>query len=92
MADNDTLADYYIKDFGKLVSCYQHPTGVESEPVLCHSCYSTCLECGNDHGFRGNIKDAITFIDLLPELFPEVFKSNSSSINTNKLQEFCELS
>ena len=43
----------------------------------------------NDHSFRGNFEDATTLIDLLPELFPEIFKNNrSSSIGINKLQEF----
>jgi len=88
MTDNNILVDNNIKHFGKQVSCYQYPTDVESEPVLCYGCYSACLECGNNHGFRGNTKDAITFIDLLPELFPEIFKSNSSSISTNELKEF----
>ena len=41
-----------------------------------------CLECGNDHSFRGNdIKDGITLIDLLPEIFKE-------NRNTTNLQEF----
>jgi hypothetical protein len=86
MTDNDTLADNNIKHFGKQVSCYRYPTGVESEPILCHS---ACLECRNDHRFTGNIEHAITFIDLLPDLFPGVFKSNrGSSISINQLQEF----
>jgi hypothetical protein len=46
-----------------------------------------CPECKNDHSFRGNFEDTITSIDMLPEIFPEIFKSNSS-ININKLQEF----
>jgi hypothetical protein len=54
------------------------------------SCYDRiCIECTNDHSFRGNFEDATTLIDLLPELFPEIFKNNrSSSIGINKLQEF----
>jgi hypothetical protein len=65
MTDNDTLAYKNIKHFGKLSTCYQYLTDIDSE-----SCSDRlCLECGNDHSFRGNIKDAITFIDLLPEIF-----------------------
>ena len=84
MTDNNTLADYNFKDFGKLmtaqVSCYQYPIGINSEPIgFC--CDMVCLECRNNHRFRGNFEDAITLIDLLPELFPGIFKSN-------KLQEF----
>ena len=80
MTYNDTLADYNIKYFGKLSNhkgdSYQ---GFESLP----SCSDrVCLECGNDHSFRGNIKDAITFIDLLPE----IFKENRNG--TTNLQEF----
>jgi hypothetical protein len=81
MTDKITLVHNNIKHFGKLVSCYQYPTGIENEPVLCHSCYSAWLECGNNHSFKGNFEDAITLIDLLPDLFPEIFKSN-------KLQDF----
>jgi hypothetical protein len=83
MTDNDTLADYNFKDFGKLrcaqVTCYQYPMGISSEPIgFC--CDMVCLECGNNHSFRGNFEDAITLIDLLPEIF--------SSISISKLQEF----
>ena len=83
MTDNDTLADNNIKHFGKLssnqVSCYQYSTGVDSESITC--CPDRiCTECGKV--FRGNIKDAITFIDLLPE----IFKENRNG--TTKLQEF----
>jgi predicted nucleic acid-binding Zn ribbon protein len=77
MTDNDTLADNNIKHYGKLSTCYQYPTDVDSESIT-SSPDRICIVCGNDHSFRGNIKDAITFIDLLPE----IFKSN---IN---LQEF----
>jgi hypothetical protein len=81
MTDSNTLADNDIKDFGKLSTCYKYLTYVDSE-----SCSNrVCLECGNDHSFRGNIKDAITFIDLLPEIFKE---SRNSSISTTNLQEF----
>jgi hypothetical protein len=81
MTYSNTLADYNIKHFGKLSTCYQYLTDIDSE-----SCSDrVCLQCRNDHSFRGNTKDAITFVDLLPE----IFKSNSSSsISTNELQEF----
>jgi hypothetical protein len=81
MTDNDTLADNNIKHFGKLSTCYQDLTDIDSE--TCSD--RVCLECGNDHSFRDNIKDAITFIDLLPEIFKE---SRNSSISTTNLQEF----
>jgi hypothetical protein len=45
-----------------------------------------CIECKTDHSFKGNFKDARTIIDLLPELFPEIFKNCSGGIT--KLQEF----
>jgi hypothetical protein len=41
-----------------------------------------CSNCRADHSFR----DVRTFIDMLPELFPGIFK-NSSSDRINKLQE-----
>jgi hypothetical protein len=85
MTDMNTLADNNIKHYGKLssnqVSCYQYSTDIDSESIP--SCSDrVCLQCRNDHSFRGNTKDAITFVDLLPE----IFKSNNSS--TNELQEF----
>ena len=66
MTDNDTLADYNFKDFGKLmsaqVSCYAYPIGINSEPIgFCSD--MVWLECGNNHSFRGNFEDAITVID-----------------------------
>jgi hypothetical protein len=65
------------------------PDSIKKDNNLMMSCPDrVCLECGNDHSFRGNFEDAITIIDLLPELFPEIFKSNSSSISTNELQGF----
>jgi predicted nucleic acid-binding Zn ribbon protein len=86
MTDNDTLADYNIKHFGKLssnqVSCYQYPTSVDSESIA--SCSDrVCLECGNNHSFRGNIKDAITSIDVLHACFED-----GSCSSASKLQEF----
>ena len=84
MTDNDTLADNNIKHFGKLSTCYEYLIDIDSESIP--SCYDrVCLECGIDHSFRGDIKDAITFIDLLPEIFKE---SRNSSISTTNLQEF----
>jgi hypothetical protein len=79
MTDNDTLAYYNIKHFGKLSTCYKYLTYVDSESI------PSCLECRNDYSFRGNIKDAITFIDLLPEIFKE---NRNGGISTTKLQEF----
>jgi hypothetical protein len=80
MTDNDTLADNNIKHFGKLssnqVTCYGYLTDIDRE-----SCYDrVCLECGNNHSFRGNFEDAIIVIDLLPEIF--------KSISISKLQGF----
>jgi hypothetical protein len=43
-------------------------------------------DCRTDHSFSGSFEDAITIIDLLPQLFPSFFK-NSSSGGINKLQE-----
>jgi hypothetical protein len=92
MTDSNTLSDYNNKDFGKLTRYvireqdHKYLTGFEST-----SSYpdTFCIECRNDHIFRGNFEDAITFIDLLPELFPEIFKGNRSiSISINKIQEF----
>lgn len=89
MTDNDTLADNNIKHFGKLssnqVSCYQYTTDVDSKYMASSSPDRVCLECGNDHSFRGNVKDAITFIDLLPEIFKE---NRNGSISATNLQEF----
>jgi hypothetical protein len=93
MTDNDILADNNIKHFGKLssnqVSCYQYPTDIDSESIP--SCSDrVCLECGNDHSFRGNFKDTITSIDILAQMFPALFKdSNESNCRAiSKLQEF----
>jgi hypothetical protein len=84
MTDNDTLADNNIKHYGKLSACHQYPTDIDSESIT--SCPDRiCIECGYDHSFRGNIKDAITFIDLLPEIFKE---NRKGGISTTKLQEF----
>jgi hypothetical protein len=90
MTDENTLADYNIKDFGKLgrylpsnhkVSSYQYPTRFDSECVT--SCQDRiCTGCGNDHSFRGSFKDTVTIIDTLPELFKESNWSNC------KLQEY----
>jgi len=80
MTDNDRLADNNIKHFGKLSTCHQYPTDIDSESI------SSCLECRNDHSLRGNIKDDITFIDTLPQLFPAFFKDQNGS--NCKLQEF----
>jgi hypothetical protein len=44
-----------------------------------------CFECGTNHSFRGNVEDAITSIDVLPELFPRFFKNCSSG--GNRLQD-----
>jgi hypothetical protein len=85
MTDKNTLADNNIKHFGKLSTCYQYLTDIDSE-----SCSNrVCLECGNNHSFSGNLDYAIAFIDLLPKLFPGLFKeSRNSSISTTNLQEF----
>jgi hypothetical protein len=84
MTDNNTLVDNNIKHYGKLSTCYEYLTDIDSESIA--SCYDrVCLECGNDHSFRGNTKDAITFIDLLPEIFKE---NRNGGISTTKLKEF----
>jgi hypothetical protein len=83
MTDNNTLEDNNIKGFdepSRYVSgnhkVGSYPTGFESK--------TSCSD-----SFRGNFEDAITIIDVVPELFPEIFKEKrSSSISTNKLQEF----
>jgi hypothetical protein len=98
MTDGYTAACNDIKDSGKLsssnhkvvsYSCFlkeeqerEYLTSIESTA----SCPDKiCIECGNNHSFRGNFEDAITLINLLPE----IFKSNSSiSSGINKLQEF----
>jgi hypothetical protein len=79
MTDSNRLADYDIKAFGKLTS---------NQSIAFHF-DKACLECGNNHSFRGNFEDAITIIDVMPELFPGLFKeSRNSSISTTNLQEF----
>lgn len=95
MTDHNTLADCDIKDFGKLsrhilytqkVGSYQYFLEAEEKEgfesiVFCPD--RICVECENDHSFRGNFEDTRTSIDILPELFPRIFKNN-----INKLQEF----
>jgi hypothetical protein len=76
MTDTNRLADYDIKDFGKLTSNQSIASYFDK----------ACLECRNNHSFRGNLDNAITFIDMLPELFPDILK-NSRCISTIKLQE-----
>jgi hypothetical protein len=43
-----------------------------------------CLECGNDHSFRGNFEDAITSIDTRQRYFQhfllQIYYSNSSNL------------
>jgi hypothetical protein len=85
MTDSNTLADYNIKDFGKLTRYV--PAKRENEFVTAfesRAFYSDriCIECGNDHSYRGNFKDAMTSIDTLPALFKDSNRSNC------KLQEF----
>lgn len=86
MTDNDTLADNNIKHFGKLssnqVSCYQYTTDVDSKYMASSSPDRVCLECGNDHSFRGNLENGITSIDMLPALFKD---GNASKLQLLKL-------
>jgi hypothetical protein len=107
MTDNNTLADYNIKDFGEpskyvpgnhkvsSYSCFlkeqekEYLTGFDNESIT--SCSDRiCIECTNDHSFRGNFKDAVTSIDMLPEIFPALFKDGNASKCSaiSKLQEF----
>jgi hypothetical protein len=86
MTDNDTLADYNFKDFGKLrsaqVSCYQYPIGINSEPIgFCGD--KLCLECGKNHSFRGNFKDATTFIDLLQSYFQRFSRITRAAVSVS---------
>jgi hypothetical protein len=71
-----------------LYSPYQQQNTSHDQPVLDsrlkehfdnESC-KICTDCRTDHSFR----DARTIIDLLPELFPGIFKNSSIS----KLHEF----
>jgi hypothetical protein len=84
MTDMNTLSDNNIKHFGKLSTCYEYLTDIDSESITSYP-DRICIVCGNDHSFRGNIKDAITFIDLLPEIFKE---NRNAGISATKLQEF----
>jgi len=91
MTGSNTLADNDIKDFGKLTRCVLGEQGEEHlkafEPIT--SCPDRiCIQCTNDHSFRGNFEDAITIVDLMPELFLQIFKSNSNSTSITKLREF----
>jgi hypothetical protein len=61
-----------IKDFGRLTS----------NQSIASYFGKACLECRNNHSFRGNFEDVTTLIDLLPEIF------SSISSGINKLQEF----
>jgi hypothetical protein len=91
MTDKNTTADYNIKGFDRpLRFVYDiHDVQLGEEKEHEEGMDSICIQCGDDHSFRGNFEDAITFIDLLPELFPEIFKNNRcSSSGTKKLQEF----
>ena len=50
-----------------------------------------CLECGDDHSFRGYFDDAVTSIEMLPGIFPVSFKVHnrcSRRISICKSQEF----
>jgi hypothetical protein len=79
MTDSNRLADYDIKAFGKLTSNQSIASYFDK----------VCLECRNNHSFSGNLDYAITFIDLLPKLFPGLFKENrNGGISTTNLQEF----
>jgi hypothetical protein len=68
---------------------YKYTVNEFQNPDRIHIHRSSKQISGTSCQYRGNFEDAITFIDLLPELFPEIFKeSRKSSIGTAKLQEF----
>jgi hypothetical protein len=47
MTDKNTLADNNIKHFGKLSTCYEYLTDIDSESIP--SCSDrVCLQCRND--------------------------------------------
>jgi hypothetical protein len=72
MTDSNRLADYDIKDFGKLTS----------NQSIASYFGKACLECRNNHSFWSDLDNAITFINLVPDIL-----KNSSSISTTNLQE-----
>jgi hypothetical protein len=82
MTDSNTLVHNDIKDFGKLTRYVLGEQGEEPTTSCPDRIY---IQCTNNHSFSGNIKDAITFIDLLPEIFKE---NRKGGIHTTKLQEF----
>jgi hypothetical protein len=101
MTDNNTLVDNNIKAFDEpsryllsnhKVGSYQYflkeekeySTGFHTESMTACS-DRICIECRNDHSFRGNFEDAITSIDMLPALFEDGYRSNFRIIE--KLQE-----
>jgi hypothetical protein len=91
MTDKNTTADYNIKGFDRpLRFVYDiHDVQLGEEKEHEEGMDSICIQCGDDHSFRGNFEDAITIIDVMPELFLGLFKeSRNSSISTTNLQEF----
>jgi hypothetical protein len=90
MTDSSTLEDYNIKDFGNLSRNIRNSRNQyflnEEETEGIESITSCpdriCIECGNNHSFRGNFDDTITSIDTLPAMFKE---ANGTDC---KLQEF----
>jgi hypothetical protein len=38
-----------------------------------------CVQCGNDHSFRGNFKGVLTSIDVIPSIFSKELDRNIKS-------------
>jgi len=75
------LDDNNIKDFGKLSShsrvfCYQYSIYIGSKSIP--SCVDRiCIQRGIDHSYTCSLEDALASIDMLPEIFPALFKDDS---------------
>jgi hypothetical protein len=68
------------KDLSHSINC-SHCSFDGLIPTVCQDII--CIESGNDDS---HFEGAIKIIDVMPELFPAIFK-NSSSISTTNLQE-----
>jgi hypothetical protein len=87
MNHQDMYCDHKVNSYPCFLKEEEYPKGFNESIASCSD--RICIECKNDHSFRGNFEDARTIIDLLPELFPGIFKDNKSINNSiNKLKEF----
>jgi hypothetical protein len=63
--NTSTDQNSHIKEQFDSINC-SHCSFHRLIPTVCQD--RICIECGDDHSFRGNFAEVITSIDLIPEL------------------------